>query len=899
MSGRTPQRNGNTTPRGDRTPRNSATTPRGGQTPSRNSSTTPRGGRTPTRNGTTTPREGRTPTRNSTTTPREGRTPSRNNMTPRANGRSPHARTPGSVSSRRSGAIVSEASSPARRFMTSPLRGLRTSEVDLSSPINYGSPLSSVDSRATGFTMRSGGSVQRNNLSVNRRQRQVDTANYENGAPRPDPDNQDVAPNLVIWGTDVVVDRCRLRFQHFIETFCVNESELPHYMTKLSNVLEMEIPYVDIDCGHLHKFDSEIYDQLICYPQEVIPVFDTVVNEVFFTKYPAADLTHVTKALQVRPFNVQKTKNMRFLNPEDMDQLITVTGMVIRCSDIIPEMRDAFFRCIVCSYTTIVEIDRGNIAEPTLCPHCNTNHCFELVHNQSNFTDKQLTKLQESPDEMPAGQTPHTVNLYSYNELIETVQAGDRVSVTGIYRAVPMQVNPRMRNFRSVYRTHIDILHFLKNNDSRISFAVEEKNKISEERIEVLRQLSKTEDIYDRLSNALAPSIYENCDIKKGILMQLFGGTRKTSIKKNHLRSEINILLCGDPGTSKSQFLSYVYDIVPRSQYTSGKGSSAVGMTAYVIKDPETRQLVLQTGALVLADNGVCCIDEFDKMSESARSVLHEVMEQQTLSIAKAGIICQLNARTSILAAANPCESQWNKNKTIIENIQLPHTLLSRFDLIFLMLDPQNEQYDRRLANHLVSLYYQNEHYERDEQMDTSLLQDYITYGRETFQPILNEESRQKLIQYYVNMRTIGSGRGQVSAYPRQLESLIRLSEAHAKMRYSNVVEMTDVDEAWRLYREALKQSATDPLSGKIDVGILTTGLSSAARQRRHDLAEYLSKVISSQPKSTIFNYQKLLSEAKSAFPFQVIREMLDDALKEVQDLGQIMVTGRTTIRRI
>lgn len=881
------------TPRGGRTPiRNGSATPGGGRTPARNGSTTPGGGRTPARSGNTTPGGGRTPARNGNTTP-GGRTPSRINMTPRTNGR-----TPGSVASRRSGGMVSEVSSPARRFVTSPLQGLRTSEVDLSSPINYGSPLSSVDSRATGFSMRSGGSVQRTNLSVNRRQRQVDVTNYEAGMPNPDSENQDVAPNLVIWGTDVVVDICRTRFQNFIETFCVNETESPHYMTKLSNVLEMEIPYVDVNCGHLNQFDPELYQQLICYPQEVIPVFDTVVNEVFFTKYPAADLTHVTKALQVRPFNVQKTKNMRFLNPEDMDQLITVSGMVIRCSDIIPEMRDAFFRCIVCSYTTIVEIDRGNIAEPTLCPHCNTNHCFEMVHNQSHFTDKQLTKLQESPDEMPAGQTPHTVNLYSYNELIETVQAGDRVSVTGIYRAVPMQVNPRMRNFRSVYRTHIDVLHFLKCNDSRITFAVEEKDKLSEERIDMLRQLSKKEDIYDRLSNTLAPSIYENGDIKKGILLQLFGGTRKTSKTKNHLRSEINLLLCGDPGTSKSQFLSYVYDIVPRSQYTSGKGSSAVGMTAYVTKDPETKQLVLQTGALVLADNGVCCIDEFDKMSEAARSVLHEVMEQQTLSIAKAGIICQLNARTSILAAANPCESQWNKNKTIIENIKLPHTLLSRFDLIFLMLDPQNDQYDRRLANHLVSLYYKSEHYERDEQMDTTLLQDYITYGRETFQPILNEESRQKLIQYYVNMRTVGSGKGQVSAYPRQLESLIRLSEAHAKMRYSNVVEMEDVDEAWRLYREALKQSATDPLSGKIDVGILTTGLSSAARLRRHDLAEHLTKVITSKPKS-VFDYQKLLSETKQAFQFHVTRDMFDDALKEVQDSGRIVVTGRTTIRSI
>ncbi|CAG8478631.1 6382_t:CDS:10, partial [Scutellospora calospora] len=747
-----------------------------------------------------------------------------------------------------------------------------------------------------------------------------------------------------IWGTNIEIKEVKKSFEDFLLNFklqyrkekenitITDMDREPFYQYYMQKIKQTEIYKMNLDMQNLFTYEptKKLYFQLMNYPQEVLPIFDDVLTATYKRHCGINDPNNQI-VVKVRPFNLGKSTNMRDLNPADIDKIVSIKGLFIRTSPILPEMSAAFFRCSICDSSVEVEVDRGKIDEPHRCRRreCNSTNTMTLIHNRSSFKDRQVCRLQETPDNIPDGQTPHSVSVCLYDDLVDTARPGDKVELTAIYRSSPIRVHPRKRTIKALFKTYLDVVHIAKADQNRLSAGLsghdndfsydlnaesddldivqEEDNmnrrdarpEFTEEEIQYFEDLSKQSNLYQYLAQSLAPSIYGLDDVKKGILLQLFGGTRKKFEKSGspRYRGDINVLLVGDPGTAKSQMLQYVHKIAPRGVYTSGKGSSAVGLTAYVTRDPDTKQMVLESGALVLSDDGVCCIDEFDKMSDGTRAILHEVMEQQTVSVAKAGIITTLNARTSVLASANPVESKYNPKFSIVKNIDLPPTLMSRFDLIYLVLDKVDWNADKKLAKHLVSLYREdNPNVARTDMLPIKTLTKYIKYARKNYQPLIgDDESANALVNAYIDLRKVGidprSSDNIITATTRQLESMIRLSEAHARMRFSQKVNISDVKEAERLLREAIQLSAWDPETGRIDMDLITTGHGSHERRVLEAMRDAFAKMLSEMSSRSI-SLRKALEDFRAQSDEPIYEKQFENILRTLEHDGVIKVTG-------
>lgn len=395
--------------------------------------------------------------------------------------------------------------------------------------------------------------------------------------------SENIQSTQMLWGTNINLNEISSRVRNFLVNFKLQEdnSGVTYYIRQLGEIKETEIFILNVDGNHINTFDRSLYLTLVNYPTEMIPIMDIVANQVYAECLSNnSNEQKPSNYIQVRITNLVGLNRIRDLGPNDIDKLICITGLVIRNSEIIPEMREAHFRCAICGKVENAILNRSKIVEPNDCKNCKSKFSFELVHNRSEFSDKQHVKLQETPEHMPEGETPLTIHLCCYDELVDFVKPGDRCEIVGIFRAQGLRLNPRQRTTRSIFRTYVDVVSFTKYNKRRLNVSEEDENvsgDLNEEQHEKMRKeveaLSKHPDIYNLLVDSFAPSIWENEDVKKGLLLQIFGGVSKdfSSSGRGRFRGDINVLLVGDPSTAKSQLLQYVHNLAPRGIYTSGK----------------------------------------------------------------------------------------------------------------------------------------------------------------------------------------------------------------------------------------------------------------------------------------------------------------------------------------
>jgi len=615
-------------------------------------------------------------------------------------------------------------------------------------------------------------------------------------------------------------------FTRFIEEFRDEKDEVK-YEQALSEIAVKGQKSIVIEFMDLYTFDPELARLVLNNPEDHLPHFDIAAYAKLRMRDPmyAEQIKHVYVRFQNLPNDIP----LRRIGSDHISQLILINGIIVRSSAVQPYITKAAFRCTSCAELILLDQTDQFLKTPKECPSCNSRKGFELVPKESVFIDSQKITIQEKPEELPPGQLPRQVNVNINDDLVDSARPGDRVSIIGIIDLLrKMGRGGIMRTFDFIMKANY--VHVVGKESQLLEISTEDEEKILE--------LSRDPWVHRKLLQSIAPSIYGHEHIKEAIMYLLFGGVSLT-LPDVRIRGDINVLLVGDPGTGKSQMLQYAAMIAPRGILTTGRGSTAAGLTAAVVKEGGSGSFILEAGALVLADQGVCVIDEMDKMRDEDRGAIHPAMEQQIVTIAKGGIVATLNARASILAAANPALGRYNPYQTIGQNISLPVTILSRFDLIFVLRDLPDVEKDTRTAEHILRLH-QNAGAATPSPLNNDLMKKYISYAK-SINPVMTEEVYERFRDFYIKMRTASIEGGEASAISitaRQLESLVRLAGARARVHLREKVLVEDAEAVIALTQRSLEQVGIDITTGEIDVDILYTG-------KPRSLQNQLQKVLS------------------------------------------------------
>ena len=672
------------------------------------------------------------------------------------------------------------------------------------------------------------------------------------------------------------------KFESFFKDRCMKEIErlVEDYPEKRSLM---------VDFKDIEHYDTSLADEILVNPDVCLEAARQAIKSI---DVPMLEIEEFAPHIRIYNLPEERQPLLRDISASHIGKLVSIEGVVKQVTDVLPKLKFATWACARCEATYKVPQTRNQPKTPSICSECK-GRAFNLLEESSDFEDYQKIQVQEPLEMMKGSEIATSLDIYVSDDMVNKISPGDTTRITGILRLMP----PKER--KVVYGRYLEALHL-----EETAREFEEVEINPEEEVEI-KKLAAREDVYELLVQSIAPHIYGHEIVKESIALQLFGGVKKVLPNDQHIRGNIHIILVGDPATAKSAILLATDSIAPKSIYVAGKTTSGAGISATAVKDEFGEGgWTLKAGALVLASGGMAMVDEFDKMEAEDRSAMHEALEQQRISVAKAGIVTTFKTETSVLAAANPKFSRFDPYLPFLQQVNLPPTLVSRFDLLFMIRDVLDRKKDEEIARHILKSHRAGEMIhqrkklgigkkdkELDEELDKitpkisgDLLKKYISFARQNIFPVLSDADINEISDFYISLRDMGRKEGSYSATHRQLESIIRLSEASARVRLSNDVERQDVERAIRLTRASLEELATDPETGKIDIDIITSGQTHTMLSNMKKVLNFIREKVNVDKVDTV-SIEEIISEGKT---HGIEADRVRDILGQLQKSGDI-----------